>query len=352
MASNDMLGKKSILQVLSGDRSSPPPIWLMRQAGRFLPEYRALRADVPSFLDLCYTPDLAVEVTLQPIRRFGFDAAILFSDILVVPHGLGQNVWFAEGEGPKLTPVRSVGDIDKLRPEAIHDTVAPVYETVRGLTKALPRETTLIGFAGAPWTVATYMVEGGSSKDFFEVKKWAYSDPDGFSRLIDVLVDATAAYLIEQVNAGAEVVQLFDSWAGVLPEEMFRRWVIEPTAQLVSRFRAVHSETPIIGFPRGAGLNYSAYAKETGVTALGLDTSVSGAWASGLGLPVQGNLDPAYLLTGGSAMISAAQAVMRGFGDAPFIFNLGHGVNKDTPPEHVGELVAAVRSWGPQKGQV
>ena len=192
---------------------------------------------------------------MQPIRRFGFDAAILFSDILVVPHGLGQDVWFAEGEGPKLTPIRDSNAIDKLRPDAIHDTVSPVYDTVRGLTKALPRETTLIGFAGAPWTVATYMVEGGSSKEFFEVKKWAYADPVGFGRLIDVLVEATASYLIEQVNAGAEVVQLFDSWAGVLPAGMFRRWVIEPTIQLVSLFRAVHPETPIIGFPRGAGLN-------------------------------------------------------------------------------------------------
>jgi uroporphyrinogen decarboxylase len=345
-----MLSNKRILKVLSGERTTPPPMWLMRQAGRFLPEYRALRADVPSFLDLCYTPDLAVEVTMQPIRRFGFDAAILFSDILVVPHGLGQDVWFAEGEGPKLTPIRDSNAIDKLRPDAIHDTVSPVYDTVRGLTKALPRETTLIGFAGAPWTVATYMVEGGSSKEFFEVKKWAYADPVGFGRLIDVLVEATASYLIEQVNAGAEVVQLFDSWAGVLPAGMFRRWVIEPTIQLVSLFRAVHPETPIIGFPRGAGLNYRSYAAETGVTALGLDTMVSGAWAARLGLPVQGNLDPAYLLTGGDKMVSAVHEILQGFGDTPFIFNLGHGVNKDTPPEHVGELVAAVRSWNPENG--
>jgi uroporphyrinogen decarboxylase len=347
---NELQSNKKILQVLAGEPISPPPVWLMRQAGRFLPEYRALRADVPSFLDLCYTPELAIEVTLQPIRRFGFDAAILFSDILVVPHGLGQNVWFAEGEGPKLTPLKHARDIDALRPEAIHETVAPVYETVRGLKKALPSETTLIGFAGAPWTVATYMVEGGGSKDFFEVKKWAYADPKGFGRLMDVLVDATAAYLIEQVNAGAEVVQLFDSWAGVLPEDMFRRWVIEPTINLVAKFRAAHPDTPIIGFPRGAGLNYRLYAAETGVTALGLDTSVSGAWASKLGLPVQGNLDPTYLLTGGDAMLEAARKVMDGFGAAPFIFNLGHGVNKDTPPEHVGELVAAIRSWTPESG--
>ena len=254
--------EKNILQVLSGDTVSSPPVWLMRQAGRFLPEYRAIRKNVPSFLDLCYTPELAIEVTLQPIRRFGFDAAILFSDILVVPHGLGQNVWFVEGEGPKLTPIRRISDIDALQPEALHETVSPVYETVRGLRQKLPSETTLIGFAGAPWTVATYMIEGGSSKDFFQVKKWAYADPVGFGRLIDVLVEATAAYLIEQVNAGAEVVQLFDSWAGVLPEDMFRRWVIEPTIDLVAKIRVVHPDIPIIGFPKGAGLNYRAYAAE------------------------------------------------------------------------------------------
>jgi uroporphyrinogen decarboxylase len=348
--SGKLENEKNILRVLSGDTVSSPPVWLMRQAGRFLPEYRAIRKNVPSFLDLCYTPELAIEVTLQPIRRFGFDAAILFSDILVVPDGLGQNVWFAEGEGPKLTPIRRVSDIDALQLEALHETVSPVYETVRGLRQKLPSETTLIGFAGAPWTVATYMIEGGSSKDFFEVKKWAYADPVGFGRLIDVLVEATASYLIEQVNAGAEVVQLFDSWAGVLPEDMFRRWVIEPTIDLVAKIRVVHPDIPIIGFPKGAGLNYRAYAAETGVTALGLDTSISGSWAAKLGLPVQGNLDPGYLLAGGDAMVKGARRVMDGFGNAPFIFNLGHGVNKDTPTEHVSELVAAVRSWSPGFG--
>lgn len=343
--SENRSGLKPMLSALSGEAAKTPPLWLMRQAGRFLPEYRAIRADVPSFLDMCYTPDLATEVTLQPIRRFGFDAAILFSDILVVPDALGQEVWFAEGEGPKLVPLRNSADIDRLQPDAIHETLSPVYQTVRNLSKALPSETTLIGFAGAPWTVATYMIEGGSSRDFFIAKSWAYSEPERFQALIDILVDATAQYLIEQVNAGAEVVQLFDSWAGVLPEKMFRRWVIEPTTRLTALFRAIHPDIPIIGFPRGAGLNYEAYAAETGVTAIGLDTTISGAWATQFGLPVQGNLDPAYILCGGESMVAAARRVMDSFGDAPFIFNLGHGVNKDTPPEHVTELVATVRSW-------
>ncbi|MGY8959685.1 MAG: uroporphyrinogen decarboxylase [Alphaproteobacteria bacterium] len=341
----DRLESKLMLRALSGEVLDSPPLWLMRQAGRFLPEYRAIRKDVPSFLDLCYTPELATEVTLQPIRRFGFDAAILFSDILVVPHGIGQEVWFEEGEGPKLTALRDASDIDRLRPGAIHDTVGPVYQTVRNLSKALPKETTLIGFAGAPWTVATYMIEGGSSRDFFKAKSWAYSEPERFQKLMDILVEATAAYLIEQANAGAEVVQLFDSWAGVLPKQMFERWVTAPTTRLVELFRDAHPDIPIIGFPRGAGLNYESYAEKTGVTAIGLDTTISGSWATQLGLPVQGNLDPTYLLTGGEAMVAATREILDGYGDGPFIFNLGHGVNKDTPPEHVAELVSTVRSW-------
>jgi uroporphyrinogen decarboxylase len=337
---------KPMLQALAGKVLSRPPIWLMRQAGRYLPEYRQIRSGVGSFLDLCFTPDIAVEVTLQPIRRFSFDAAILFSDILVVPHALGQEVSYHEGEGPVLAPLRTVGDIARLQPARLPEVLAPIYETVRRLAVSLPDQVALIGFAGAPWTVATYMVEGGKSRDFNFTRLWAYRDPDGFSRLIDCLVTATGEYLQTQVAAGAEIIQLFDSWAGVLPEAEFVRWVIEPTRRIVSALRRLHPDLPIIGFPRGAGALYPRYFLETGVTAVSLDTGVSPSWArtalQATG-PVQGNLDPLALVAGGAAMANATAEILASLASGPFIFNLGHGIVPETPLEHVAELVARVR---------
>jgi uroporphyrinogen decarboxylase len=337
---------KPLLRTLAGEAAISPPLWLMRQAGRYLPEYRELRRRVPNFLDLCLTPELAAEATLQPIRRYGFDAAILFSDILVVPHALGQSVAYREGEGPILEPVRNAAAVERLSIDAVGDAVFPVFGTVRRVVAALPEETTLIGFAGAPWTVATYMVEGGASRDFARVKGWAFSDPVGFGRLIDRLVEATLLYLKGQVAAGAEVLQLFDSWAGVLPEPAFRRWVIEPTRRIVSAVKAQYPELPIIGFPRGAALMYRAYFLETGVTAVGLDTTVPPGIAhktlQGIG-PVQGNLDPLLLVAGGTAMETGVSEILQALRDGPFIFNLGHGILPETPLEHVARLVELVR---------
>jgi uroporphyrinogen decarboxylase len=338
--------EKPLLRCLAGETLVRPPIWLMRQAGRYLPEYRDVRLGIPSVLDLCYRPDLAVEVTLQPIRRYAFDAAILFSDILVVPDALGQPVAFEEGKGPILEPVRSLADLARLRPEGIHEKLAPVYETVRRLAKALPPEIALIGFAGAPWTVAAYMVEGGTSRGFENVQLWAYRDPASFAKLIDCLVLATIEYLSAQIAAGAEIVQLFDSWAGILPELAFRRWVIVPTLRIVTALRRRHPSVPIIGFPRGAGFQYAEYFATTGVTALGLDTTV----ALDVGRddlqkfgPVQGNLDPLLLAAGGAPMAASVAAILTAFSSRPFIFNLGHGIVPQTPIEHVAELVAQVR---------
>jgi uroporphyrinogen decarboxylase len=338
--------KKSFLRALAGETVSPPPLWLMRQAGRYLPEYRELRRKVPDFLDLCLTPELATEVTLQPIRRYGFDAAILFSDILVVPHALGQSVAYREGEGPILEPVRNVAAAQRLSLDGVASAVSPVFETVRRVIAGLPAGTALIGFAGAPWTVATYMVEGGSSRDFAAVKSWAFSDPEGFGQLMDHLVEATLVYLKGQVAAGAEALQLFDTWAGILPESAFRRWVIAPTRRLVVALRQQYPGLPIIGFPRGAGLMYRAYFLETGVTAIGLDATVPPAVAhktlQGIG-PVQGNLDPLLLTAGGAAMQQGIAEIRAALEDGPFVFNLGHGIRLETPIEHVAELVELVR---------
>jgi uroporphyrinogen decarboxylase len=277
----------------------------MRQAGRYLPEYREVRSGVSGFLELCYTPELAVEVTLQPIRRYGFDAAILFSDILVVPDALGQHVRFAEGEGPKLEPIRDAAGLARLRDDGLHDRLAPVYETVRRLSRELPEEVTLIGFAGAPWTVSTYMVEGGSSRDFAITRGWSLADPEGFERLIDLVTFSTAEYLCRQVEAGAQALQLFDSWAGVLPEDAFERWVVEPNARIVSIVKQRFPDVPVIGFPRGAGVLYERYIDATSVDAVSLDTTVPLAWAAERLQPkvtVQGNLDPQVLLVGGKAL--------------------------------------------------
>jgi uroporphyrinogen decarboxylase len=337
---------KPLLRALRGEPLERPPFWLMRQAGRYLPEYREVRRRAGSFLAMCYAPELAAEVTLQPIRRFGMDAAILFSDILVVPHGLGQHLEFREGEGPVLQPVRSVADVAALPSADFAQRVAPVYETIDRLRGLLPAETALIGFAGAPWTVATYMVEGGSSRDFTRAKGWAFRDPEGFGVLIDRLVEATIEYLGEQVAAGAEAVQLFDTWAGVLPEAQFRRWVVEPTRRIVAALKRRHPAVPVIGFPRGAGLMYRTYFAETGVDALGLDTTVPCSVARKTLQPmgaVQGNLDPLLLVAGGAAMEAAVAETREAFAGGPFVFNLGHGIVPETPVEHVARLAELLR---------
>lgn len=335
-----------LLQVLSGASLSPPPVWLMRQAGRYLPEYRATRASVGGFLDLCRSPDKATEVTLQPIRRFGFDAAILFSDILVVPDSLGQKVRFMEGEGPKLTPLANKDDLARLSMDGFQEEIAPVLQTVRQLRAALAPETALIGFAGSPWTVATYMVEGGSSKEFLAVKRMAFGDPGLFQALIDLLVEASFDYLIGQIDHGAQVLQLFDSWAGALPEGEFERWVVAPTAKLVARLRAARPGIKIIGFPKGAGVMAELYALETGVDGLSLDSSQRLSWAVERLSPkvaLQGNLDPVLLLTGGPALERAIDHILDVTQGVPFIFNLGHGILPPTPPEHVVGLMTRLR---------
>lgn len=346
---NATIAAKPFLQTLVGqERPTSPPVWLMRQAGRYLPEYREIRAQAGSFLNLCYNPELAAEVTLQPIRRYGFDAAILFSDILVVPDALGQLVTFQEGEGPKLQRLETPADIGKLSQAWMDQRLQPVYETVEILAGTLPPDVALIGFAGAPWTVATYMIEGGSSRDFHRVKLWAMQDPDSFQDLIDLLVSATADYLLEQIARGAETVQLFDSWAGIHSEPEFRRWVIEPAKAIVKRIRAKHQDIPIIGFPRGGSMMLEAYAAETGVTALGLDTTVPPEWAAKVlqpKLPVQGNLDPLALIAGGDVLDRMTDAVLNGLGHGRFIFNLGHGIDKSTPPDHVERLVDRIRAF-------
>lgn len=338
--------QKTIIRALKGEKLPSPPLWLMRQAGRYLPEYREIRGNVSGFLELCYTPELAVEVTMQPIRRYGFDAAILFSDILVIPDALGQAVRFAEGEGPKLNPLRDVSGLDKLSLDNLHGHLAPVYETVRRLSAELPPETTLIGFAGAPWTVATYMVEGGTSRDFAHARGWGLRDPDGFAKLIDLVTDATAAYLCRQVEEGAEVLQIFDSWAGVLSEGEFEKWSIKPTAKIVSAVKAKHPNVPIIGFPRGAGIRYERYVVETGVDGVSLDSTMPLDWAVKHlqnKVALQGNLDPLLLLGGGEPMEKEIRRILEGLGEGPFIFNLGHGIIKETPPENVARLVEIVR---------
>jgi uroporphyrinogen decarboxylase len=339
--------KKAILRALGGETLAVPPIWLMRQAGRYLPEYRALRAKAADFMAFCLTPELAAEATLQPVRRFGFDAAIVFSDILVVPHALGQKVGFREGEGPVLEAVADSRDVRQLEAARVAERTAPVRETLRQVGAALPEGVALIGFAGSPWTVATYMIEGGTSRDFTRTKRWAFSDPAGFGVLIDRLVAATSAYLLGQIEAGAEAVQLFDSWAGVLPETEFRRWVIEPTLRITSALKARYPAVPIIGFPRGAGVLYEAYAELTGVDAVSLDSAVPLGWVREhlqKRHVVQGNLDPVQLLVGGAGMAEAARAILAAFRPGAFIFNLGHGILPETPPEHVAALVELVRA--------
>ncbi|MBF0268095.1 MAG: uroporphyrinogen decarboxylase [Alphaproteobacteria bacterium] len=338
-----------MIRALKGERTRPTPFWLMRQAGRYLPEYRVIRAKARNFLDFCASPGLTVEATLQPLRRYNMDAAILFSDILVVPHALGQEVSFQEGEGPKLKALTGKDDIARLSIEQFHERLEPSYETLRQLVFAIPESTALIGFAGAPWTVATYMIEGGSSKEFVKAKGWAYRQTADLERLIDLLTEMTAEYLLMQIAAGAEVIQLFDSWAGVLPEEEFRKWSIRPARQIVERLRARCPNVPIIGFPKGAGALYEAYVKETGVDAVSLDSTVPLSWAAKTLQPhaaLQGNLDNVLLLAGGEAMERETKRIINTLGDGGFVFNLGHGILQQTPPEHVARLADIIREAG------
>jgi uroporphyrinogen decarboxylase len=333
-----------LLDVLRGKRRDPPPVWLMRQAGRYLPEYRALRAEKGGFLELVNDSEAAAEITLQPIRRFGFDGAILFSDILVIPHALGQKLEFLAGEGPKLSPRLLDAALKDL--SAAPERLEPVYGTVRRVAAALPPETTFLGFAGSPWTVATYMVAGEGSREQAEARRYAYRDPQGFGAIIAAIETATLDYLSKQITAGVHAVQLFDSWAGSLSPAQYEQWVIAPTARLVTALKARHPDTPIIGFPKGSGGKLPAYARETGVDALGLDETVDPAWADAslpAGLPVQGNLDPLALIAGGEALDNAVDRVRNAFRERPHVFNLGHGILPDTPIENVERLLARVR---------
>jgi uroporphyrinogen decarboxylase len=337
---------KTLLRVLRGEAVWPPPVWLMRQAGRYLPEYRAVRARAGDFIALCTTPELAAEVTLQPLRRFGMDAAILFSDILMLPWALGQGLRFAEGEGPLLPPLRDQAMLDRLDPAGVQAAIAPILETVR-LVRADVGDAALIGFAGAPFTVACYMVEGHGSKEFAAVRGMAYRDPGLFGRLMELLTEATIGYLLAQIEAGAEAVMLFDSWAGVLPPSLFRAHVITPARRIVAALRAAHPEVPVIGFPRLAGLLIGEYARTTGAQGIGLDTTVDPLLATALvpgPVALQGNLDPLALEAGGPPMAAATESILTAMQGRPFIFNLGHGIVPATPPEHVADLVLRVRA--------
>ncbi|MCW0198445.1 uroporphyrinogen decarboxylase [Sphingopyxis sp.] len=335
---------KSLLATLRGVRQERPALWLMRQAGRYLPEYRALRETKGGFLELCYDSEAAAEVTLQPIRRFGFDGAILFSDILVVPHALGQDLWFEAGEGPRLAP--PLVDTTLASLAAMPQRLDPVYRTVARVAGALPPGTTFLGFAGSPWTVATYMVAGQGSKDQAAARRMAFGDPAAFGAIVEAIVDLSVTYLSGQIEQGVEAVQLFDSWAGSLSPSQFERWVIAPNAEIVRRLKALHPDTPIIGFPKGAGGKLASYANETGVDAIGLDETVDPAWADATlpaHLPVQGNLDPLALVAGGDVLDAAIDRILAAFPDRPHIFNLGHGIVPDTPIAHVEHLIRRVR---------
>lgn len=339
--------ERKVLQVLRGETRFPPPIWMMRQAGRYLPEYRETRRKAGSFLDLCYDPELAVEVTLQPIRRFGFDAAILFSDILVVPHALGRDLRFEEGRGPVMTPM-TADDVGRLDRERFHVNLSPVYETVRELRRRLPEGTTLLGFCGAPWTVATYMIAGQGTPDQGPARLFGYRDPGSMRRLLDILADCSAEYLIRQVEAGADAVQIFDSWSGVLDEKSFEDYCVAPVADIVRKVRDACPGVPVIGFPKGAGSRYDDYRGRTGVSALGLDWTVPLAQARRLqaGGAVQGNLDPMRVVAGGSALDEGVDAILAALGSGPLVFNLGHGITPDAPIANVERMLDRVRgAW-------
>ncbi len=338
--------EKIFLKALQGEILAKPPIWLMRQAGRYLDEYRQVRDEAGSFLKLCYAPEMAAEVTLQPIRKFGFDASILFADILVVPDALGQSVRFETGEGPRLEPIGSAADLAKLDLSKVDEKFNSVAETVRLIKAALPKETALIGFCGSPWTVATYMVAGQGTVNQAPARQLAYSDPDLFSSLIDLLVEASIDYLSRQVEAGAEALQLFDSWAGSLPETEFDRWVIEPTVKIVDELKKRHPDVPIIGFPRGAGLLYERYVERIDLNGVSVDETMPLQWVKDHLQPkvtVQGNVDALALVAGGKALDDAIDRVLAAWSGGPFVFNLGHGINQFTPVAHVERLIARVR---------
>ncbi len=335
-----------LLDTLRGINGNKRPIWLMRQAGRYLPEYRALRAEKGGFLALVYDSDAAAEVTLQPIRRFGFDGAILFSDILIVPYAMGQNLEFLTGEGPRMSPRLVDSALEAL--SAVPGRLTPIYETVAKVKAALSSDRTLLGFAGSPWTIATYMVAGEGSRDQHETRALAYRDPAAFQAIIDAIVAVTIDYLAGQITAGAEAVQLFDSWAGSLAPAEFERWVIAPNAAIVKALHKRCSGIPIIGFPKGSGEKLPAYARETEVDALALDETIDPLWAAKVlpaGLPVQGNLDPLLLLAGGEELDRQTRVVLDAFAERPHVFNLGHGIGQFTPIEHVEQLLGVVRGW-------
>ncbi len=335
-----------LLDCLQGRKSAVPPVWFMRQAGRYLSEYRALRAEKGGFLDLVYDSEAACEVTLQPIRRFGFDGAILFSDILIVPHAMGQKLEFLAGEGPKLSPPLAESELSDL--QADQTRYDPIYETVRLCRNQLSPDVTMLGFAGSPWTVATYMVAGEGSRDQHDARAMAYRDPTKMSAIIGAIVDQTISYLRGQIEAGAEAVQLFDSWAGSLAPDEFDRWVIEPNARIVAALKQSHRDIPVIGFPKGAGEKLPRYAQRTGVDAIGLDETIDPQWAHAAlpdGMPVQGNLDPLLLLAGGEQLDAAIVHILESLKDRPHIFNLGHGIDRRTPIEHVEQALSTLRNW-------
>ncbi len=341
--------QKTILRALAGEVLPTPPIWMMRQAGRYLPEYRATREKAGDFLSLCYNPELAAEVTLQPIRRYGFDAAILFADILLVPQALGADLWFVTGEGPRLSTITNGAGVAALKPtDAIHDTLSPIYETVRILSRALPPETTLIGFAGAPWTVATYMVAGRGTPDQAPAHKMRVEEPEAFDALIDRITDATIEYLSMQISAGAEVVKIFDSWAGSLKGDAFQRYALEPSRKITAAIKARHPGIPVIAFPREAGQGYVGFGKATGADCVAIDNSVTPEWAAehvqkdGC---VQGNLASSHMVTGGDQLVAETQRVVRALKNGPHIFNLGHGITPDASPDNVALMIDTVRSF-------
>jgi uroporphyrinogen decarboxylase len=338
---------KTILRALAGEVLPTPPIWMMRQAGRYLPEYRATRAQAGDFLKLCYNPELAAEVTLQPIRRYGFDAAILFADILLLPQALGADLWFETGEGPRLSTITDMAGVRALKPtDAIHDTLHPIYETLRILKRELPSETTLIGFAGAPWTVATYMIAGRGSPDQAAAHALKNTDRATFTALIDRITDGTIEYLSAQVAAGAEVIKLFDSWAGSLKGQDFTDFAVKPAATIIAALKARHPGLPIIAFPREAGDGYIGFAQATGADCVAIDNSVSPEWAAQnvqITGCVQGNLAPEHMVTGGAALVAATRHVVQAFRAGPHIFNLGHGITPDANPDNVMLMIETVR---------
>lgn len=340
----DNLPDKAVMRVLGGETLDTPPVWLMRQAGRYLPEYRETRAKAKDFLDLCYTPEMAIEVTLQPIRRFGFDAAILFSDILVIPDALGRSVRFEEGRGPLLDPIDGAA-IDALEMVDARDRLKPVLETVEGVRAQLPAGTTLLGFCGAPWTVATYMVAGKGTPDQAPARLFAYREPERFGKMLNLIADVSADYLVAQLQAGADAVQIFDSWAGVLDEDQFERWCIAPVKRIVDKVRAAIPGAKIIGFPKGAGRLYDSYRQKTGVTALGMDWTVPLGSACEMQAqgPVQGNLDPMRVIAGGKALDEGVDRILGALGKGPLIFNLGHGITPEAPIAHVEQLLRRIR---------